>query len=483
MQLATLGLNAPSDLSKTWNRTVLHSLGARIRSWMSEPQFRWGMALAVIGVLERAWLWSVYQPISYSDTNGYMRLARVLSRLTLEGYAGTRVPGFPALLAAVGLDPEQAWLAQMALGWLISLLLFWMTWRVTGSTGLGIMIGGLYNFIPGQILFEANLLTETLTTFWVVLSLTLLVVLRQVNNQVAGIILALVLGVSASATGMVRPLFFPLTVWLVPFVWFAVESDWRHRLLRVLVFSMGPLLIQGGWLLFIYNRFHMLSPTTMGGFSLVQHTGEYFEYLPDSVASIRDTYLIYRDLHIAERGVQTNAIWDAIPAMTEASGLSSYALSRKMSQLSIQLILQHPDLYLRNVLEGWVAFWKAPVYWQPSAVHSGVARGLIAFMVPIGRGISIIANGLFLFISLIALMRKVWRVRLGFGRQMVASAGLVWWISIVQTLVDHGDNPRFLVPLQMVVFMVVICSLWFYFHNTTSIEVAALKEAQIREKE
>lgn len=104
-------------------------------------------------------------------------------------------------------------------------------------------------------------------------------------------------------------------------------------------------------------------------------------------------------------------------------------------------------------------------------------------MVPIGRGISIIANGLFLFISIIALMRKGWRVRLGFGQQMVASAGLVWWISIVQTLVDHGDNPRFLVPLQMVVFYVVICSLWSYFHNTTSIEVVALKEAQIREKE
>ena len=477
MQIATPGLNAPGDLSKTWNRIVQHNLGARLRSWMSEPQIRWGGALAIIGALERAWLWSVYQPIPYPDTNAYLRLARVLSRFTLKGYDGTRVPGFPALLAAVSLEPGQVWLAQMGLGWLISLLLFWVTWRMTGSISVAMFTGCLYNLIPGQILFEANLLSETLTTFWVILSLTLLMLLRRVKNQTAGIILTLLLGVCASATGMVRPLFFPLTIWLVPFIWSAVEGDWRHRLLRVIVFSIGPLLIQGGWLLFIYDRFHMFSPTTMGGFSLVQHTGEYFEYLPDSVASIRDTYLHFRDLHIAERGVQTNAVWDAIPAMTEATGLSSYALSRKIGQLSIQLILQHPDLYLSNALEGWVAFWKAPVYWQPSAVHSDVARGLIAFMVPIGRGISIIANGLFLFISITALMRKSWRVRLGFGQQMVASAGLVWWISIVQTLVDHGDNPRFLVPLQMIVISVLFCSLWFWYHNKTSIEVATLKEA------
>ena len=449
---------------------------------MSEPQIRWGAALAVIGVLERAWLWSVYQPIPYPDTNAYLRLAKVLSRFTLEGYDGTRVPGFPALLAAVGLDPEQAWLAQMTLGWLISLLLFWMTCHVTGNAGLGMIIGSLYNLIPGQILFEANLLSETLTTFWVVLSLALLIGLKRVKNQTAGIVLALVLGLCASATGMVRPLFFPLTVWLVPFVWFTVEGDWRHRLLRVCVFSMGPLLIQGGWLLFIYNRFRMLSPTTMGGFSLVQHTGEYFEYLPDSVASIRDTYLHYRDLHVAERGVQTNAIWDAIPAMTEASGLSCYALSRKLSQLSIQLIRQHPDLYLSNAVEGWIGFWKAPVYWQSSAVNSDIARGLIAFMAPIGRGISIIANGVFLLISIMALMRKDWRVQLGYGQQMVASAGLVWWISILQTLVDHGDNLRFLVPLQMGVLYVVFCSLWFYYRNTISIEVVALKKPKSEKK-
>jgi hypothetical protein len=42
----------------------------------------------------------------------------------------------------------------------------------------------------------------------------------------------------------------------------------------------------------------------------------------------------------------------------------------------------------------------------------------------------------------------------------VALAGTVLVASVVQTLVDHGDNPRFLVPLQAVVFLVVSRAAW-----------------------
>ena len=438
---------------------------------MSEPQFRWGMALAVIGILERLWLWSVYQPISYADTNSYLRLARVVSRLTLEGYDGTRVPGYPATLALVGMDPERVWLAQMTLGWVVSILLFWLTWRTTGSAVMGALVGCLYDLIPGQLLFEANLLTETLTTFWIVLSLALLVALGRVRNLTAEIGLALVLGLVASIPGLFRPLFFPLTIWLLPFIWVMGDGEWRPRLVRLAVYSIGPLLIQGGWLLFMNNSFNVVSPTVMGGFSLVQHTGEYFEYLPDEVASIRDTYLYYRDLHVAERGVQTNAIWDAIPAMSEATGLSFYGLSRELNRLSLQLIREHPDLYFRNVWEGWVGFWKAPVYWQSSAVSSPAARALLTGLIQVGRVLSIAANAFFIFLSGLAMVSSRGRTRLGIDRYAVVAAGLIWLTSVVQTLVDHGDNPRFLVPLQMIVIYVVVRAAWFWIHNKVPVEV------------
>jgi hypothetical protein len=38
---------------------------------------------------------------------------------------------------------------------------------------------------------------------------------------------------------------------------------------------------------------------------------------------------------------------------------------------------------------------------------------------------------------------------------MLAAAGTVWVSSVLQTLFEHGDNARFLVPAQMLVLYVV----------------------------
>lgn len=36
------------------------------------------------------------------------------------------------------------------------------------------------------------------------------------------------------------------------------------------------------------------------------------------------------------------------------------------------------------------------------------------------------------------------------------AVGVVWLTSIIQTLLDHGDNPRFFVPIQRLVLFVIL---------------------------
>lgn len=36
------------------------------------------------------------------------------------------------------------------------------------------------------------------------------------------------------------------------------------------------------------------------------------------------------------------------------------------------------------------------------------------------------------------------------------AVGVVWLTSIIQTLLDHGDNPRFSVPIQRLVLFVIL---------------------------
>lgn len=418
---------------------------------------RWGLVVALFGLVLRLGLLIFYEPIAFGDTPSYQRLATALLESGLSGYDATRVPGYPIFLALLGQDPAKIWPVQLAIGWGISMLLFLFGWKTTSAPAFGALLGLLYNLIPGQALFESNLLSETLTAFFVTLSLALMVILDRAQSRWAQIAAGVGMGTSAALAGLVRPLFFILPVWLLIFVWFGPKG---RDLTIAISFSAAPLLLLGGWLGWVYTTYDMLAPTTMGGYHLVQHTGEYFEYLPDEAAELRDTYLKYRDAQIAKRGSPTNAIWDAIPEMSAVSGLNFFDLSAELQRLSVQLIRQHPGRYLMNAAEGWVDFWKAPVYWHRASLRSELLGNALAIWVVAGRVVSIVANAIFLFGSVAVALSKRIRMNQGADRYVLAAGGLVWIASIVQTLVDHGDNPRFLIPLQILVFYVVLRWIW-----------------------
>ena len=67
------------------------------------------------------------------------------------------------------------------------------------------------------------------------------------------------------------------------------------------------------------------------------------------------------------------------------------------------------------------------------------------------------ANLAFVLTTLLALVSRRWRARLGFTPWWTFVVLTLWLTSIVQTLPEHGDNPRFLVPQQT---WVVLWVLW-----------------------
>jgi hypothetical protein len=193
----------------------------------------------------------------------------------------------------------------------------------------------------------------------------------------------------------------------------------------------------------------------MTGYHLVQHTGAFFEFVPDKYAALRDTYIHYRDERIAQTGSPANAIWNAIPELEKVSGLGFYDLSDTLAKISIQLIKEHPWFYLRSAWQGWLWFWKAPVYWSPSSLPNPIITYLAGKLVLIDRGGMYLANLAFLTGSILLFWKKFRQVnRMDlFLYLMVIS---IWMTSILQTLPDHGDNPRFSVPVQSIVGLIVL---------------------------
>ncbi len=431
------------------------------------------VVLVAVGI--RGWLWFSYRPVSYSDTHSYRRLANAIGNPQWKGYDGTRTPGYPLLMAWLGPD-QRVYLGQLIMGFAITLMLFYLGWQVSDNAWFGGLIALAHTLNLGQVFFEADLLTETPTTFWVMLSLAG-AAFWLYHPQRRSIWLVIGLGVTTTAAALTRPLFIYLPFWILLFL--AFEGRRLHIRLPMIVRSMAFLLpvalLFGVWLNFIHNRFHDWALTTMTGYHMMQHTGSYFEYVPDKYAAIRDTYIKYRDAQIAQHGTQANTIWDAIPELTKVSGMTFFDLNRTLERISMQLILKHPDLYLKACIEGWWMFWRPPFYWSADAFRSAGIGAAIRPVVLIERAALFGANLLFIFLSLaaagLAVLPKKINLRwpLLYRLRSAASAlpafawclaGTIWIASILQTLLDHGDNPRFLVPLQSLVVLWVLWIGW-----------------------
>jgi len=93
---------------------------------LQSPTF-WLLLVFAVGLISRLIVLLLYQPVAFSDTPSYRRLANTV----LQGfvnYDGTRTPGYPVFLAFVGND-QRVWLVQLLMGIATTFLLFLIGWK------------------------------------------------------------------------------------------------------------------------------------------------------------------------------------------------------------------------------------------------------------------------------------------------------------------------------------------------------------------
>jgi hypothetical protein len=421
---------------------------------------KWFWVVFIIAAIERIFMWLVYPVTPLSDTASYRRSAEAI----LAGwgsYDGTRTPGYPAFMALVGSD-SNLYVAQLLLGFGITLLFFYIGWKLSKRGWFAALVALAHSFSLQQLFFESNLMTENLTTFWLVLAwagmaFLLLGQVEDKDDAVRKVGVAFLTGLAVAFALITRPLFIFLPFWIA----FFLVVAWRNvptkvRWLAAIAALLPGLVLAGLWVNFIHARFNTWSLSAMTGYHMVQHTGAWFEYLPDEDAAIRDTYIKYRDARIARSGTQANTIWEAIPELQQVTGDSFYGLSKTMQKLSMELIVEHPNLFLRSAADGWVWYWKAPVYWKSDNVANPVLVNILRALILFQRGLLVTINLAFLVGSVLVVFWRKFREHAGMNAFMWFTLGALWITSVLQTLLDHGDNPRFLVPTQSLIVMVVL---------------------------
>jgi len=159
--------------------------------------------------------------------------------------------------------------------------------------------------------------------------------------------------------------------------------------------------------------------------------------------------------------------------MSRVSGYNFYDLSKVLTRISIQLILSHPILFMKGAITGWWMFWRPSFYWSADALRYPWMAGGLSFAVLIERIFLFFVNLIFIVSSLyFVLSESLASVRHKSSRAFTRLVnpgkyayswlllGTIWIASILQTILDHGDNPRFLVPMQS---LVVLWVAFFFF--------------------
>lgn len=246
---------------------------------------------------------------------------------------------------------------------------------------------------------------------------------------------------------------------LVSFVVKALRSVVKEKKLWGLVFAiiLPAILLNALWINYIHTQFGVWSMSSDDGYHIIQHTGKFFEYVPDQYAAIRDTFLQYRAIQIANTGSSSNTIWAALPALQKVSGLGFYKLSHKLQEISWQLIRDHPLLYLGSVLEAWAAFWSAPFYWDAQGFRS--AASFFSALVQVQRILLWGANITFIAGTFALVFQRI-RKALPMPVSIWLMLGVVWVNSILQAVVEASENPRYSVSTQSLVVLVVAWWVW-----------------------
>ena len=408
--------------------------------------------LALLWLITRGILFACYEPVTYADSGTYLRLAQQIINLDFTGYDGQRTPGYPLLLALMAENNFALWLVQSVIALMTAFLVYALLRRVGISTAWALAAAVINLLTLNALFFEPAVMTETITAFLLV---AVSYLMASMVSGMAGSATPWLLGLITALLILTRSQFIVLIpVFLVLLWWFARQRRASTLLIFLLVTS-APVL---GWAGFNKQQTGYFTITTLLGYNLSNHSGAFMERAPDKDAVLRDIYLKYRDRKMAETGSHHMTIFNARKELLQTTGLSEIGLSREFQRISVNLFMAYPADYLGSVAKAWLSYWTEPNYWRLDKVRnpsvSTVAQIIWKAQHLLLRGLNVVFILLTPYVVWRALMCRD-AVSHGMRIALVLAANVLS-VSVMQALVEFGENGRYFIPSQPLVLMFVL---------------------------
>lgn len=421
--------------------------------------------LLLVAILVRIVFLLVYHPVLTPDSGGYLEFAKAMINLDIANDLGIRTPIYPFFIALLKLNIWTIFFAQSLLGIVISIFLYSIFTKLSGKPVVGLISGLVHSLNPSTLFFEASILTETLTTFFV--CLTVLFAFSVVDSGKLRPSTCFLVGVTSSLAGLTRPLFQLLPIALMLIAAYTQYSRCRRlHIKNVLLSATGilfPFLILiVGWSYVNYNRFGYFTVSTLAGYHLTGHSGRFIEKAPEEYKIIADVYIKERNNKIATTGTSVGTIQRATEKMLARTGLTHGELSKTLTKMSIALFIANPVSYSKRVIQSFILFWFPAPYYEGYSIRRFFSGREGRWVYAYSFVYLLFMAVYFSFMLLLVISRRIrdllWKP------DMAVIFSIIAYTSVVSSMTGFGENARYKIPIESLIMGLVV----FFVYLTVS---------------
>ncbi|MGE5262168.1 MAG: phospholipid carrier-dependent glycosyltransferase, partial [Acidobacteriota bacterium] len=308
------------------------------------PRQAWRAHAALLGLLVllnvavKITLW-VQPPQTFPDSLGYIAPAmRLLDGL---GYGsqenGFRTPTYPLFIATILLPFNHADLSgcrearvpaclgeaqqepgaqanlraiaavQVLLGTLTILLVYWFAWRISYHAWVAALCAFTYPIDLSTGYWEISVLTDTLTTFLLMLAVCLTLLVADARRH--RVALHVALGGVLGALALCHSVYLLYAIVPAAFLWLrhrqidtqTGSNDYSRYPLSLSLVLVIPAALVLAWSVRNYQVDGYFTPSAISGYNLTQMVGPFMEQAPPLYRDLASIYLDYRADRIAVR--------------------------------------------------------------------------------------------------------------------------------------------------------------------------------------
>jgi|GEM_PF-4394284 len=247
-------------------------------------------------------------------------------------------------------------------GLINALILYFLGMQITNNRIISSVCAILYNLDLFTIQFDFAILSESLSSLLLLASLILILTAVKKPSWLWSVFAGFVLGFAALVRPAFVPVLAPCILFFVIYVLFFQKEPVSRikKLSRISLFVILSVLPCFIWLLGNYRmgKGFSFSPFMLNA-GLTNHTGNFFEGLPDKYAPIRDPFIKLRNERKTSIGGYYRVQKEMYQAARKKLGIKTEREFEKLiTRLCIKLIKDNPRLYFKTFRFAWEFMWE-----------------------------------------------------------------------------------------------------------------------------